>query len=54
MSLQSDVDQWRSVFYTSAAICIVGNTFYVFFGSGNIQVWDNSYETDVEVEVGKC
>ncbi|XP_031355230.1 putative inorganic phosphate cotransporter [Photinus pyralis] len=37
---QSDVKQWATVFYTSSAAYIIGNTFYLIFASGEIQPWN--------------
>ena len=33
--------KWRIVFMISAAVYIVCATFYVIFGSGERQAWDN-------------
>ncbi|XP_055676467.1 putative inorganic phosphate cotransporter [Lutzomyia longipalpis] len=33
--------EWRVVFFVAAAIYFIGNTFFVIFGSGEIQPWNN-------------
>lgn len=38
--MQQDPQQWAIVFYIAAAVSIAGNTFFVFFGSGDVQPWD--------------
>ncbi|KAG8235197.1 hypothetical protein J437_LFUL015291 [Ladona fulva] len=36
-----DADQWRIVFFVAAAVYFVFNLFFVIFGSGEIQPWNN-------------
>ncbi|KAK5641841.1 hypothetical protein RI129_010388 [Pyrocoelia pectoralis] len=55
VTVPSSTIQWSIIFYISAIIYVVGNTFFILFGSGERQVWDNSVEedekvTDVKVE----
>lgn len=38
---QHDPEQWRIVWLISAAIYVAGNTFFVIFGSGETQPWNN-------------
>uniref|UniRef100_A0A1L8DEJ4 Putative inorganic phosphate cotransporter n=2 Tax=Nyssomyia neivai TaxID=330878 RepID=A0A1L8DEJ4_9DIPT len=38
--------QWRMVFFVAAAIFFLGNTFFVLFGSGEVQPWNNSQRND--------
>ncbi|KAK0174774.1 hypothetical protein PV327_010504 [Microctonus hyperodae] len=37
---QSDVMQWRIVFYITAAIYFLGNLIFIIFGTGSVQPWD--------------
>ncbi|KAF2897580.1 hypothetical protein ILUMI_08595 [Ignelater luminosus] len=41
VSDEENPQQWAVVFYIAAAVSIAGNTFFVFFGSGEIQPWDS-------------
>lgn len=38
--LQSSMDEWRDVFWLSAAILIATNLVFLQFGSGNVQPWN--------------
>ncbi|XP_057320427.1 putative inorganic phosphate cotransporter [Microplitis mediator] len=38
---ESDILQWHTVFYISAAIYFIGNLIFVLFGKGEIQEWDD-------------
>lgn len=40
---ETSVIQWRTVFYIGAAILGFGNLFFVIFGSGEVQSWNNKY-----------
>ncbi|KAF5293592.1 hypothetical protein FQA39_LY03077 [Lamprigera yunnana] len=37
---EEDAMQWATVFYISAGIYLASNTFYLIFGSGEIQKWN--------------
>lgn len=41
---------WRNVFYVAAAIYIFGTIFYIVFGSGERQTWDDPKPGKDEVE----
>ncbi|XP_031352877.1 putative inorganic phosphate cotransporter isoform X2 [Photinus pyralis] len=47
-----DPNQWKLVFLIAGGIYIFGNTFYVLFGSGDIQPWDTceAYDDDDDIE----
>jgi len=38
---QHNAEQWRIVWLISAAIYVVGNSFFVAFGSGETQPWNS-------------
>lgn len=42
VSDQSDAQQWAIVFYISAFVYVLGNTFFVIFASGEVQPWNDS------------
>jgi dipeptide/tripeptide permease len=39
--LQNDVSQWHIVFYIASAVYFAGNLFFVLFGKGEIQPWND-------------
>ncbi|KAJ8721794.1 hypothetical protein PYW08_004196 [Mythimna loreyi] len=44
---ETDPDEWRKVFYIASAVYVVGNTFYLIFGTSERQTWNEpSEETD--------
>lgn len=47
LNQQPTIGQWRIVFVIAAAIYAICATFYVIFGSGERQKWDNP-ESDEE------
>ncbi|XP_049873026.1 putative inorganic phosphate cotransporter isoform X2 [Pectinophora gossypiella] len=50
---ETDPNEWRKVFYLSSAIYIICNTFYVIFGTSELQKWNevsNDDEKDTEAE----
>ncbi|XP_034476546.1 putative inorganic phosphate cotransporter isoform X2 [Drosophila innubila] len=36
-----NVEQWRLVFFIAAAIYLVGNALFIFFGTANVQPWND-------------
>ncbi|XP_065205272.1 sialin-like isoform X2 [Planococcus citri] len=40
----TSVSQWRTVFYAGAGILFLGNLFFVLFGSGETQSWNNKHK----------
>lgn len=40
--LQTNVDQWKTIFFMSAAIYFLGNLIFIIFGSGETQCWNNA------------
>lgn len=52
-SAQSTMEEWRDVFWLSAAILIATNLLFLQYGSGDVQPWNqpNQYQnTDVNNE----
>jgi len=41
---EKDAGQWKVIFFIAAAIYMVANTFFVIFGSGEVQEWNESFE----------
>ncbi|XP_047990436.1 putative inorganic phosphate cotransporter [Leguminivora glycinivorella] len=50
---ETDVSQWRMVFYLSSLLYVLGNTFYLVFGTSELQSWNEPHQ-DKEVESGTC
>lgn len=40
MELQSNMEEWRDVFWLSAAVLISTNLVFLQFGSGDVQPWN--------------
>ena len=39
-NFQANVFQWRTIFFISAGFYLIGNLFYVIFGTGEEQPWN--------------
>ena len=37
---QQDLEHWQTVFYIAASVYVVGNSFFLLFGSGVEQSWN--------------
>ncbi|XP_026315259.1 putative inorganic phosphate cotransporter [Hyposmocoma kahamanoa] len=44
----TDASQWRMVFYVASAIYVVTNTFFVVFGTSELQKWNNVPEENTD------
>ncbi|CAH1100743.1 unnamed protein product [Psylliodes chrysocephalus] len=38
---ETSVEQWRIIFYITAIIYLLGSIFFICFGTGELQPWDN-------------
>ncbi|XP_014226938.1 putative inorganic phosphate cotransporter [Trichogramma pretiosum] len=38
---EKNVSQWHTIFYITAAVYILTNSFFIIFGRGNVQPWNN-------------
>lgn len=47
---EKDPQQWAIVFYIAAGVYTAGNTFFVLFGSGEVQSWDSIEPSDKAIE----
>lgn len=45
------MEEWRDVFWLSAAILIATNLVFLQFGSGNVQPWDTYTEQYKSTEI---
>uniref|UniRef100_A0A1Y1MXD5 Major facilitator superfamily (MFS) profile domain-containing protein n=1 Tax=Photinus pyralis TaxID=7054 RepID=A0A1Y1MXD5_PHOPY len=48
---EASTKQWAVVFYISAAVYVIGNTFFVIFASGEKQKWNSNEEEEARVTV---
>lgn len=51
LSFQTDSDQWKIVFFTTAGIYLVGNLVFIILGSGVAQPWNFQQEKQENIEV---
>ncbi|CAH0563483.1 unnamed protein product [Brassicogethes aeneus] len=51
VSDENNADQWKIVFFTAAAVYVATNTFFVFFGSGRVQPWNEEAKAKKEDDV---
>jgi ACS family sodium-dependent inorganic phosphate cotransporter len=42
--LQQTLEQWHKVFYIASLVYIFGCVLYLFFGSGEVEPWNNTVE----------
>lgn len=47
---ETDANEWRKVFYVSSAIYIVGNVFFIVFGSCKTQSWNEVKKDEKDEE----
>ena len=44
------MDNWKKVWYVTAALMLVETTFYLVFASGEEQPWNKAFENQENIE----